>query len=246
LFRYKTVLLRFCRASFLVIAVLTLSCDPVEELPVDVGTAYFPLRVGSWAIYEVDSTRIVQNVPSEFKFELRTTVVDSFLNSAGSTAYVIRREKRTGTSAPWSAAGTWTSWADTRQAVVAEGNTRYVKLQFPVEVGLRWNGNAFNTEGGDEQCNGQKCDRYDVFEVSDTFTNQFVTAGQAVTIRHHDDKDILVKKDIRSEVYVRNVGLAQRVAEVLEYCTEQDCYGKQFVTSGLIYRMELKEFGSNE
>lgn len=238
---------RFLCVQTAIIVVAAFSCSPDEELPVDNGAAFFPLRVGRWATYQVDSTRIIQNVASAHRYELRLTIADSAANGAGGLTFRIVREVRQDETQQWAPAGTWSAWTDARQAVITEGNTRYVKLQFPAELGMKWDGNALNSMGGEDRCGEADCDRYEVTSLADGYSNDYLTTGPALTVTQHDDPDLIVRKDIRTEIYARDIGLVRREATVLEYCNNNNaCLGKQFVEDGLVYRMELKAFGNNE
>lgn len=214
---------------------LIASCDKVEETPIDIpGPEYFPLETGSFVIYHVDSTNILLNVESKHTFQLRVSVGTSFTNGEGNTTYIMQRQKRSDATKPWTPAGTWSAWKSIRQAVVSEGTTSYVKLQFPLSVGAGWDGNALNTKGGNERCinDTMSCDRYDVTETEPD-----------VVVIQSNDPDELLKKDIRIEKYRKDVGLIYKEVEVLEYCDDGACFGTGFVKNGLRYKQEMIDSG---
>jgi hypothetical protein len=216
-----------------VVGILAVACEPSPDVQLTQrGGEYFPLEVGSFSIYDVDSTSIRFNVETSYSFQVRMVVSASYENSAGGTSYVLRREKRDDPSQAWKAAGTWSAWKDDRNAVLAEGNVRYIRLQFPINAGNEWNGNAMNSMGGDDFCDDALCDRYSVSEVDPD-----------VVVVQSDETDVLVKYDVRSETYRKDVGLVDKQMTVLEYCTAQDCFGKQFVNNGLRYTQTLIEHG---
>lgn len=221
---------------FALLFFLMSACDQVEETPIEIpGQEYFPLVTGSYLIYDVDSTSILLNVESIYTFQLRVSVGTSFTNGEGHTAYIIQRHKRPDASAPWTPAGTWTAYKSIRQAVVSEGTTSYVKLQFPLSVGIGWDGNALNSKGGNERCNGDtmSCDRYDVTETEPD-----------VIVVQSNDPDLLLKKDIRIEKYRKDVGLIYKEMEVLEYCDDGACFGTGFVKKGLRFKQEMTASGT--
>lgn len=156
----------------------------------------------------------------------------SFVNGEGNTTFTLQREKRATSADGWSPAGTWSAWVDARRAVLSEGNRSFVKLQFPIEEAIVWNGNAYNTLGGNDQCNGVDCDIYQVTEID-----------PEVVVTQSKDEDVLVKFDVRKEIYARNIGLRYKEMTVLEYCTAQNCFGKQFVDNGIKYKQSLLENG---
>ena len=215
------------------LGIAAVSCEPSSEvLPIHRGAEYFPLVVGSYSLYDVDSTGINQNVKSSYKFQVKMSTISSFPNDAGGTTYVLRREKRTDASHNWQTTGTWSAWTDERKAVLVEGNVRYAKLQFPIDVGIKWNGNAMNNIGGDDFCNDLPCDIYEVSMVDPD-----------VLVIQSNEPDLLVKYDVREETYRKDVGLVSKKLTVLEYCTTQDCFGKQFVNKGIKFTQTLIEHG---
>ena len=225
--------MRKARLALLFVLLLT-ACERIEETPSEFpGPEYFPLQKGAFIIYKVDSTRIIQNVETNFLFELRVSVVDSFVNGEGNTTYILQREKRTNSSSPWKLAGTWSAWKSVSKAVLTEGNESFVKLQFPLAEGKSWDGNALNSLKGFDRCDGNDCDEYVITALEPELT---VTLGS--------DTDILVRQDVRVEKYVRNVGLVYKESTVLEYCTAGACFGKQFVDSGVKYKQEMISSGT--
>jgi hypothetical protein len=226
--------LRAVRHAFIIILAFALaSCEPsANDIPVPKGAEYFPLKTGAYAIYDVDSIHVYQNVESQYLFQLRIEVKDSFANGAGSTSFVIMRQRRGSPSEAWTPAGTGSAWTDDRSAVTVEDNQRFVKLQFPINVGNEWDGNQLNNEQGDDDCGGEACDRYEVTEVDPD-----------VVVVQSDVEDTVVKYDVRKEVYGKDIGLIYKEMTVLEYCTSQNCLGNQFVDQGVKYRQTLIEHG---
>jgi hypothetical protein len=222
------------RHAFILILVIAMaSCEPaVDHIIVARGAEYFPLETGAYAIYSVDSTSIRQNIETHYQYQLRVEVKSAFTSGAGNTSFVISRQRRNSATDPWTTAGTWSAWTDVRNAVSVEDNQRFVKLQFPINTGIVWNGNQLNSLEGDDDCGGQTCDRYEITEVDPD-----------VVVVQSDVEDTLVKYDVRKEVYRKDVGLIYKEMTVLEYCTQQNCLGNQFVDQGVKYMQTLIENG---
>jgi hypothetical protein len=217
---------------FIVVFLCISACDEVERTPL-LADEYFPLVTGSYIIYTVDSTRIIQNVETRYTYQLRVSTGAAYTNGEGNTSFVVQREKRADEAAPWTPAGTWTARKNARQAIVTEGTTSYVKLQFPLTIGGTWDGNALNTKGGTERCDDRDCDRYEITEVTPD-----------VIVTQSNDPDEILRKDIRTETYRKDVGLVYKESTVLEYCDSGDCFGTQFVKNGLKYKQEMIESGN--
>lgn len=224
------------RTVFIALLVGSVSCsDPKEESPNTIpGQEYFPLQTGGFIIYGVDSTRIIQNVETEYKFQLRVSILDSFQNAEGNTTYLLQREKRADESQPWKAAGTWSAYKSDMQAVVTEGTVSYIKLVFPTSVGTGWNGNALNSLGGEDLCNNNtKCDHYVVTEMDEN-----------IILVTQEDRDDPIMLDKRTERYSKNIGLTYKETTTLEYCTGDPCSGVEgYVVDGLKYKQEMIDGG---
>lgn len=237
------------RGGFIIISLFwLLSCETSLEIVADAGLDYFPLKAGAYQIYSVDETQINQSIEQKFSYELKYQVIDSSLNLEGGYNYLIQRQKRDNSTLPWISIDAWTSRVADRQAIIKEGNTSYVKITFPTMEGLEWDGNSFNDLGGDQSCGENKdrpCDTYALKSLG----NEFVIAGgmtfpETLTIVQNENTDLIVKQDIRREVYAKDVGLIYKESVVLEYCTTSICLGKQKVNKGLRYKQTIKEYGS--
>lgn len=221
------------RVSVILLLLIAFGCESSQEPSLETpGPEYFPLQKANYITYKVDSIRIIQNVETAYSYELRVSVTDSFTNSEGNTTYILQREKRDDATKPWKLAGTWTAWKSESRAVVTEGNTSYIKLQFPVSTGMGWNGNALNDLGGPDLCDSRDCDRYEVIETDDV-----------IVVKQDSTKDPL-RKDIRFETYQKNVGLTHKESEVYEYCATGTCFGIDFVIDGLRYKQEMIDSGT--
>ncbi len=226
---------------------LVMSCKTSPESIRDIGFDYFPLKVGAYQIYAVDETQITQSVEQHFTYELKTKLVDSIQNQEGGYSYIIQRQKRATADLPWENLDSWTSFISNRQALEKEGNTIFAKVTFPIAEGLVWDGNAFNSLGGEQTCGENKdrpCDTYKLKDVGREFA---LTGGptfpETLTIVQNDNADLIVKQDVRKEIYAKEIGMIYKESVVLEYCTSPACLGKQQVTTGLRYKQVIKEYG---
>ena len=229
------------------LALMAGSCSRSNPTPIPEVTNYFPLRKGLYQVYQVDSVAIDQNAETDYTFELKTEVTDSFPSASGGYTYAISRSKRLTPSSPWVAVGTWSARVTAFQAVVDEGNTPFVKIEGPLVNGKTWNGNAFNDLGGTQKCpNGTDytCDNYAIDGLGKAYqASQTQSFDDTMTVIEEDNQDLIVFLDNRSEVYARNVGLIYREFVNLSYCTDQNCLGTQFVTKGVRYKQTISDYG---
>ncbi len=212
------------------------SCDPssIETVP-EIGTNYIPMKKGHYQIYDIDEIIYILGDPDTFAYQLKTVMIDSFLNAESTYTYVIHRSIRNDASEPWTYKETWSSRLVNSQAIESKENTDFIKLVFPFQVGGKWNGNAFNTLGEED------------YEIESSESKNFndVVYSDCVTIKQRDNQDFIVYLDKRYETYAKNVGLVYSEKTQLTYCSDTDlgCIGQQIVDEGVIYHQTIVEYG---
>ncbi|MEO7992192.1 MAG: hypothetical protein ABI663_21755 [Chryseolinea sp.] len=226
----------FTRYILLTLIIGMSSCDPSSiEKEADIGKDYFPMMKGHFQIYDVNEIIYTLGDPDTFIYQLKTVVIDSFLNSESTYTYVIHRSVRDDASEPWEYKDTWSSRLVNGQVIESEENIDFVKLVVPFEVGIKWNGNAFNN---------LEAENYEL-ESSESKTFNDVTFADCITIKQKDNQDFIVNLEKRSESYAKNVGLVYRENTQLFYCTDTNsgCIGQQIVDEGTIYKQTFVEHG---
>ena len=193
------------------------------------------MRKGHFQIYDINEIIYTLGDPDTFLYQLKTVAIDSFLNAESTYTYVIHRSVREDASKPWTYKDTWSTRMGNNIAIESEENIDFVKLAFPFQVGLKWNGNAYNTLGAED---------YELMGFESKTIND-VTFADCVTIKQRDNQDFIVFLDQRYEIYAKNVGLVSREKTQLHYCTDTNlgCIGKQIVDEGTIYKQTIVDYG---
>ena len=148
-----TVMNFFRIIGFCLLLVGILSCNKHRvEAPPDLGYDYYPAKLGSYVIYDVDST-VYHQIPNEdtvyYKFQIKERI-DSFFkdNQGRATVKLTRFKKMFSPTVPYSQMtwgdpqDVWTANKNASDAEVVEENIRYTKLAFPVKLNTTWNGTA--------------------------------------------------------------------------------------------------------
>lgn len=201
---------------------------------------YFPLRKGFYQVYSVQE--VAYELLAETKnitYQLKTEVVDSFLNQEGGYTYTIHRSRRNLATDAWEFEYVWSVRMNNSAVVVSEENIPFVKIVFPAIENRHWNGNALNNLPADE---------YVLTETGESFElTPGESAGEYIRIVQEDSYDPVLFLNKRQEVYVRNIGLVKYEITDLEYCTDADeCeIGQQVIDNGMIYVQTLIEYGQN-
>lgn len=133
--------------SILVLTLLFSSCrkNEVDFEAIDLGYDYFPNMVGSYIIYEIDSTYYgIQE--QNFNYQIKEVLSEGFMDDAGEPAVRVDRYRRNFNSQPWVLANSWVQKRTGTTAERVENNQRYIKLEFPIEEGGTWYANAYNNQ----------------------------------------------------------------------------------------------------
>jgi len=212
-------------------------CSGEEALIPDTGESFFPLEKGIYHIYTVHEVRYAASAGQEIlNYEIRTEVVDSFPSTGGGYTFVIHRSRRPSAPDPWEALDTWSVKKDERNVIVAEGNTSFLKLKFPVRAGTRWNGNTYNALGDDA---------YEFKDIGELMEFNGMSFDKTMAVEQERNDDFIVFNDLRREIYARNVGLIYKEIVQLNYCTDDNCIGQQNISQGVELRMVIKEYGKH-
>lgn len=226
---------------------LLASCDGGSD-PSDLesGEDYFPLVIGQYKVYQVDSSYYRSNVLYPVNYFLKVKTIQSAVNQEGGLTYVLSLEKRTATNNPWTRLATYSARMTDDKVIVAEGNIAYVKFLLPPLEGIRWNGNSFNNLGGTETCSNTSCDLYTLQDVGKRYTlSTTMDFENTISIEQQNSIDAIVGDDVRKEIYAKGVGLVYKESRVLKYCTEavRNCVGKKIIDSGVNYKLSIIEYG---
>ncbi|HEX8528872.1 MAG TPA: hypothetical protein VF646_02580 [Cytophagales bacterium] len=223
----------------LLLPVLLAACD-TREIAVDparAGYDYFPLRAGQSAVYAVESIQYRTGRPADTsRYQVREVVQAPVTDLAGEEAFVIHRYYRPLGSTTWKADpdSVWTAKRNPHLATRTENNVTFVKLSFPLDKNLAWNGNAFNDRGDD---------RYRVTAWNQPYDAGTATYENTLTVEQHNEADECVKKNVQYEVYARGVGLVRKeITDVYYLQPDGNCDLTRTISYGRSLSQRLIEF----
>lgn len=154
------------------------------------------------------------------------------MDASGTTVYQIERSRKSRTD-NWVTDSTITTWKTTDKAIRVENGQAIVKLRFPVENQLHWNGNEFNSLG--EQ-------NFELRNVDKSFYTDLTNFENTVTVLQQNDSTLVSLKR-QQEVFADQIGLIHREQTSVYYCTTTDCVGKGQILYGIKQVMTLTHFG---
>lgn len=233
----------FSQLLFTLFLTAFIACDTSEVEPSDSrqGYDFFPLQIGQYAEYEVETFSYASDGSStEQQFQLRESVADTFTDLSGEKAFRIERYYRIDSLASWQLDSIWTAKRTTTRAVRTENNISYVKLIFPVRENVSWDGNALNNVDTALARNNQ----YQITNLDEPF--QVLGNSFERTLRvTQSNEDNLCGKDTKFEVFARGSGLVYKEQTVLSYSQpNSECDGTKEISFGTIVTQRLRSFGT--
>ncbi len=230
------------------------SCDETTDVPVDFGYDYFPLEVGKYMVYEVDS--VVYDITTGSSsittntIQVREEITNSFVDNEGRTVFRLERSERQDAASPWSVRDVWTTAVTDRQAERVEENLRFIKLVFPVSTETTpWNGNKFIDETTVISVAGES------ISVFKNWLYEYRTTGESVEVNgelysdvttvYQADEENLIELRLSKEQYARGVGMIYREMKILDTQCIAPCETmtwEEKAEKGFIVRQTLVEY----
>lgn len=213
--------------SLLILAVI-LACNKENIAPPrEFSYNYYPLIEGKVNIYDVDSTAYnnFTGATTNFKFKLKDSIANTFNDLTGNLIYRVERYKKQNDSNNWVYQKTITRSLSTRAAQETIDNQTFIRLIFPPELGAQWNGNSKNTLGEY---------MYRITDFPKTTTIGSIDYDSTIVVLQSDENN-LIREDIASEVYAKNIGLIKKEVRAID-----KNISTQVITNGFIYSMTLE------
>lgn len=196
------------------------ACKKEVEKPSD-SNDYFPLKVGKYILYDVDSVVYDDLTKTTHinSYQMRYEVVDSFKDNANRVSYTINVYQRPETDEPFiprdvihvTKTATGMEWT--------QSNAKILKMAFPIDKSTSWNGMAFiqlREEEMDEY-NTQRYSwnfSYDSIGVDfDPGNNPFyntITVNGIDEATNQPDDSVYADRNFYREKYAAGIGMVYR------------------------------------
>jgi hypothetical protein len=231
---------------FLFVLLYLVGCtDEAVNTPFpDKTREYFPLRVGSFVTFAVDSI-VFDDAPGGNKrdtvqFQLKEEIASVNLDPSGDTVYYIHRLRRADDNEPWKLKDVWTASSSGTEALRTEENLTFRKLSFPLKFGKRWSSTAYINPETSVLIGTENVEAYQDWEAEVLSFDKAGSVGHfdfpdstVMKLNQVNTDDGLMKRYVQ-ETYVRNIGLVQRIDSILDSrCIELGdfgpCLGKPWV-----------------
>jgi hypothetical protein len=212
------------------------ACERELEEPIfDPEFDFQPLVVGNFWIYEVDQTIYFGENDSEQEFFfIRDHIRTFYLNAANEQVFIVERLK-SNDKQTWVLEKEYTLILRDFSLIKTVDNQPLVSFVFPPKIGRVWNGNIYRNDVRDD---------FEIdIELSIPENGIDFETGYRVLQEESDDQ--ITFRDIRFEYYAKGIGMTKYYAEVLTYCSRNDCLGDEIIDSGYKTQMDLIEYGND-
>ena len=216
---------------------LFIACSSDEgSTEFDNGSAYIPIKEGSWYEYKLDSIiyNDIDNSEVEKSWLLRIEIGETITNSQGVEVVKLNRYlKEPNSNSDYSFDKVWFARIVNGRLETFEENLHFVKFLLPVTEGKTWQGNQFIQPSGNDNPN-QSTAFYENWDY--VFTN----LRQDVTVQGSTYKDVVEVEQVNkpggpgainhlvaSEWFAKDIGLIKKRMEiVVENCGADNCSDK--------------------
>jgi hypothetical protein len=234
---------------FFTILLFTYSCKErvIEILPEIDHSAYYPLKIGKYTTYIVDS--VLFDPDQGFTLDrdssrtyVRETITDTLRNNLNELEYKIERSESKSLSTDFELTKIWTASRNDAQAIRTEDNLRFLKFIFPIDRRSAWNGNLFIDINREIEFQGERVRPFsnwayevDSIDVAGSIGN--FTFDSLLIISEADENNIIERRYSRAK-YAKNVGLVWKEQYILDsqYCNQSpvpgDCNTKPWEEKG--------------
>lgn len=200
--------------------------------------SYFPTKTDVWKTYQVTEINIDKpsNVFDTLQYFILHRYEGYYVDATNDSMLIIRRFLKKNGHEKWQKLNSWYAGIKENKAIQVEENIKYVKQNYPLELGKHWNGNIYNHS-----------------DTLNKFLYKIVALDTSLRINNKGFDSVLiinqrnfssaVEKYFYEEKYAKHIGLIEK--------QEVDIYSEQIeatpietrVSKGRILRMKIVDFG---
>ncbi len=239
------------------------ACDRQIAIPKPQNTehyAYFPLEIGKYVVYAVDSVVYDFSSAGGTVFDSSHTVVrevvsDTLRDNTGRLLYQVERYERAVDTAAWELRSITSAERTNSQAIRTENNFRFLKLIFPLDKRSEWDGNLWLDENREIEIAGERMRPFTNwgYEVDSVDVPGLIGAfafDSVLVVTEADDNNVIERRFSRVK-YAKHIGVVWREQLILDsqYCNQSpppaDCTTKPWLEKaekGYVLRQVVLEF----
>lgn len=197
------------------------SCRKPDDKPAppQAEQEYYPLEVGKYVIYDVDSTVWDDTFCIErfYNYQIMHIVSDTFTDNQGRPSYRIDTRIRRRPEDEWTSHEVFYATNSTATLEIVEHEFRFIKMVFPIVDKKTWKGNSYIVT--DDPVNSYLYDwNYTYVNVGETYTSELKEFENTVTVEHVDRavsdpelfEDVAASRTRSREVFASGIGMVYR------------------------------------
>ncbi len=244
---------------FLLGLLLLLSaCDETEELAIDYKYDYFPLEIGKYITYSVDSitySTLNGNIVIDTgSYQIRETVVDTFtiidtFNNTitiGPLVYEVERKRRKNAGDAWQIETVLAVHRGANRLEWTENNRKFIKMFFPLKSEKKWNGNLYFDETELVPVKGEVIEVFKAWESNVTAIDEPYSYANfdfdSTMVISQANSENVIEYRYSTERYARGIGLIEKEMKILDTQCITPCANdtwEQKAEKGFIFRMTM-------
>jgi hypothetical protein len=198
--KYRALIIVLILAHFL-------SCTKSDDSSLDYKYEYYPVSLGYWIEYAVDSMRHTKNNPTThdtFHYFIKEIISDSFIDLSGGMSWEITQYKRYKASATWVFYQKGTLRKNKTELIKTFSNDAYLKLVFPIAKSYSWNGYRYNSLNA---VTPSKDSSYTYITTDLTEKIGSFTLDSVTTVEHYRYEEDVLEKFLSEDKFAKNIGL---------------------------------------
>lgn len=200
-----------CIITAATLLILT-SCKKTEELAVLSLSDYYPLQVGKYITYNLDSIVYYTNFNTSAvvkSYQVKLVVDAQITDAQGRPAYRILRYIRNNASAPWVADNTFMAVNTGNSIEFVENNLRFIKLVNPIRQDYSWQGNKYINTTNNVSLQYMDAWDYTYDSVNVAATIGSITVDSTIKVAQIDNQTS-IDRTLSEEKYAKGIGLVYR------------------------------------
>lgn len=164
---------------------------------------YYPLKIGSYHIYLVDSTYYndVTMKAENYQFQIKEEITDTFYDLSNRLNYRLEKYYRSKTDSTtyeqssWNFGHAWYVTVTNNSIERVEKNVRIVNLTNPIKNDITWDGNVYNFKG-----------KWNF--VYQNFQESYLTYSNCVKVLQRDNEN-LIEKQYFEQYFAKGIGIVE-------------------------------------
>lgn len=185
------------------------------------GVEYYPLEIGKYILYDVDSTYwddfLREEIP--IRWQMRYECVDTFRDHENRLSYIVNVYRRPAATYPFEIDNVIHVTPTEKHVEFYQKNIGFIAMVFPVANGKSWNGLALiNTDKTKHPAFKSTKWNYHYEDVDKKYFNGIENFESTITIMQIDeqinnpdvDSTVYAEKIYGKEIYAKDVGLVYK------------------------------------